>query len=74
MRSNRPPCLRPVLAGLVIGLSLGAVGCGASSQPGTLAPTQEADQQAAQKSAELRKQRMKTAKAKSPRSSGGSVD
>ncbi len=75
MRSKRSPRIRPVLAGLAVGIALGAVGCSDESrQSGTLAPVQEADQQAMLKSAEVRKQRMKTAKAKSPRSNQGSVD
>ncbi len=75
MRSNRPPYLCRVLAGLAFSFALGAVACSdASRESGTLVPVQEADQQAMLKSAEARKQRMKTTKAKSPRSNQVFVD
>ncbi len=76
MRSNRPPWPRPFLAGLAVSFGFaGAVGCSDSSrQSGTQAPVLEADRQAMLKSAEARKQRIKTAKAKSPRSKQGFGD
>ena len=70
MRLKRSPRIRSVLAGLAVGIALGAVGCSDDSrQSGTLAPVLESDRQALQKSAEARKQRQKETKSRSTQGS-----
>ena len=70
MRSKRSPRIRSVLAGLAVGIALGAVGCSDDSrQSGTLAPVLESDRQALQKSAEARKARQKETKSRSTQGS-----
>ena len=70
----RPYPVRSALGVLALGFSLVAVGCSGGWQPGSQAPVQEADKETMLKNAEARKQRMKTAKAGSPRSKQGSRD
>jgi hypothetical protein len=71
MESTRLPHIRPVLIGLAVSFALGAAGCsGDSGRSGTQAPIQEADKKAQMRSAEVRLERMKEAKARAklPRS------
>jgi len=74
MRHTGSVPARLALAGLAVGLVLGPAGCSdPSRQSGTQATVQEADKQALQKSADVRKSRMGKP-AKLPRSKGGAGD
>ena len=60
MNDSRQRRARPFMVWLALGLLLGTAGCSNySSQSGTQAPVQEADKEAALKSAELRREHAK---------------